>query len=78
MKSRALGAKSVRRLAFLASLLLAPVAWSPGEGLTSNDACADDSGTCCKESGPICYVGEQSVPDAYYNGDNRCPKPAEQ
>lgn len=72
-----ISARQIRRMSLAVGLLFAPVAWSPGEGVVFNSACADDGGTCCRDTGSYCYIGEQVVENAYYNGVNRCPPSAD-
>ncbi len=46
--------------------LLVPAALSPGDAIEANDACA--AGSCCREVGSVCEVGEETQMH-YYPAD---------
>lgn len=55
----------------LAVALAFPVTWKTGVGVTANEACAAQGGSCCIEDGSICYPGNGYPPvmNRYWRGD---------
>ena len=56
----------------------APLAFSPSQGITVSEACAQDdvktptNGTCCRQSDSICVTALQNIYNFYWKGDGPC------
>ncbi len=61
----------IRAAAIGATLALAPVAYSPSEGLRENTA-ACQNGTCCREADAICGLNGVNIYHYYYRAEGPC------
>lgn len=65
----------IRSAALAATLLAAPLAFSPGQGVTENQACGQKvpgTGTCCYQENAICITPTGNIGNAYYKSEGRC------
>jgi hypothetical protein len=54
----------------------APLAVSPGEGVTANNACAQvktpSTGTCCPQNFSVCITPSGNLYNYYYKSEGPC------
>lgn len=55
----------------------APLAFSPGQGVIANDACAQGvkvpgTGTCCYQTSAMCITPTGNVEGRYYKSEGMC------
>jgi hypothetical protein len=69
--------KTILRAAALAvTLTAAPLAFTPSEGVTANDACAQvkmpTTGTCCPQWEATCITPSGNIERRYYKSEGPC------
>lgn len=70
--------KTILRAASLAiTLSAAPLAFSPAQGVSVNDACAQTvknpgTGTCCPQVNSVCITPTGNLWNMYYKSDGAC------
>lgn len=70
----------IRSAALVATMVGAPLAFSPEQGVAVNEACAQyekkpdgGTGTCCYQRDAICITPTGNIPSAYYQSEGPCP-----
>lgn len=66
--------------ALAVTMLGAPLAFSPQQGVTANEACTQyekkpdgGTGTCCFQRDAICVTPTGNIPNAYFKSEGPCP-----
>jgi hypothetical protein len=68
----------IRTAVLVAAMVGAPLAFSPQQGVTVNQACAqyekkpDGTGTCCWQAGAICVTPTGNISHYYFKSEGRC------
>lgn len=73
----AIGRSRILRVSSIAIIGLgAPLAFSPSEGITTNDACGSGTATtCCEQNkAACCYGTSECLANHYDNGVGKCPE----
>ena len=56
----------MRVLVVLSLLVITPLSFSPHRGVSENNVCGSDGGSCVREIGSICEKGQITEWDHYY------------
>jgi hypothetical protein len=69
----------IRSAALVITMLGAPLAFSPEQGVTINQACAQNekkpdpgTGTCCYQAGSICVTPTANIGNYYFKSEGAC------
>lgn len=70
----------IRSAALAVTMVGAPLAFSPQQGMTVSEACAQyekkpdgpGTGTCCRQLGSICITPTGNVSGYYYKAEGPC------